>query len=91
MPVRSQTNRGEGRTIGVQHPITGDFALQHDTRHELHHKPLPKRGGPHGKTVVGMTTPGARMTSPDVPHDLAIEFGHSHTQGDPEDGTTSTY
>lgn len=40
----------------VPYAITEDQALIGDTRHPLHHKPLPKRGGAHGEEVT-YTTP----------------------------------
>lgn len=47
-PTSSGTRlKGSGGPRGVEHPIPEDFALIGDTRHELHHKALPKQIGPH--------------------------------------------
>jgi hypothetical protein len=37
----------KGSSRGVEHPITEDMALQGDTRHELHYKPLPRQEHPY--------------------------------------------
>jgi hypothetical protein len=42
---------------GVPYAITEDTALRGDTRHPLHYKPLPRRGGPQGTEATELTTP----------------------------------
>jgi hypothetical protein len=69
---KQNTHHSDNQSIGVQHPTLGDFALQGDTRHPLHHQPLPHRGGAHGRDVT-MRGLGGRMTNPNVPHDLAVD------------------
>jgi hypothetical protein len=67
--TRFKSHHPDSRTQGVPYAINGDFALQGDTRHPLHHQPLPHRGGAHGKEVVSHRGMGPGMTNPNVPDD----------------------
>lgn len=49
----SPQQRSRRESNPVQHPVAGDQALSGDTRNILHHRPLPRRGGPTGKDLVG--------------------------------------
>ena len=46
-PGGARTGAEPGKARGVEHPIPEDMALYGDTRHALHHMPLPRQEGPH--------------------------------------------
>lgn len=46
-PGGARSGAEPAKARGVEHPIPEDMALFGDTRHALHHMPLPKTEGPH--------------------------------------------
>ena len=54
------------RARGVEHPVPEDMALYGDTRHRLHHEPLPRKSGPNF---------GAESHAGPDPNQLRIDCG----------------
>jgi hypothetical protein len=74
------THHSSSQSQGVVHPVLGDFAGQMDTRHPLHHKPLPHRGGADGRTVLYHRGLGG-LQSPAVFHDLPVDGDQMSSDG----------
>ena len=60
-PGGARSGAEPAKARGVEHPIAEDGALIGDTRHELHHKPLPKIGGPNFGYGASGTSDELRM------------------------------
>ena len=46
-PSGARNGAESAKARGVEHPTPEDAALIGDTRHALHHTPLPKKAGPN--------------------------------------------